>query len=81
VSILDRSTWSARGRSTTKGVKDQLTKLVRLRGEIAHTGRPLTPLHLAHVRKWVNFTRKLAQTHDLKLAAWLLETTYLVRNI
>lgn len=75
VSILDRSTWSARGRSTSKGVKDQLTKLVRLRGEIAHTGRPLTSLHLRHVRDWRTFVRKLAETHDAKLAAWLTETT------
>lgn len=80
-SIIDRSTWSARGRSTGKGVKDQLTKLVRLRGEIAHTGRPLTPLHLKHVRDWQNFTRRLATTHDEKMSAWLWETSStLLRN-
>lgn len=82
VSVLDRSTWNARGRNTAKGVKDRLTELVKLRGEIAHTGRPLTTLHLAHVRKWRNFVNRLAHTHDEKLTTWLWETSStLIRDL
>lgn len=82
ISILDRCTWGARGRNTAKGVKDNLDKLVKLRGEIAHTGRPSGQLHLKHVRDWRDFTRRLAEKHDEQLTLWLFETsTFLVRTL
>lgn len=81
-SILERCTWSAPGRSTSKGVKDALMRLVRLRGEIAHNGRPAGPLHLRHVRDWRKFIRRLAEKHDEQLSLWLFgNANALIRSI
>lgn len=54
-------------------VKEELADLVRIRGEITHTGRPPRQLHLKGVRSWREFVQHLARNIDGRVEFWVTE--------
>lgn len=66
--LLNKCRW---GKKKTELVKKQLAEFVTIRGAIAHTGQPPGTPHLANVRSWHNFIRRLAQNLDGHLEAWV----------
>lgn len=68
VRLLDRCSWS---RNDNDKVKRDLAHLVRERGSIVHTGKPLGTLHLARVRQWRNWIETIASSLDREITTWL----------
>jgi hypothetical protein len=51
--------------ASVKTAADAVNELVRLRGEIVHTGQVPAPLRKAHVRDWESFVSSLCEAVDL----------------
>ena len=65
--ILDQCAWKG---ATNRTVKEKLSKLVTLRGDIAHGGRP-AGLTLGMVRGYRDFVNRLAKEYDDELFEWV----------
>ncbi|MFF1877937.1 HEPN domain-containing protein [Leifsonia sp. NPDC058230] len=59
--------------ATNRTIKAKLDRLVTLRGDIAHGGRP-DRLALANVRDYRDFTERLARAYDAELFSFVAST-------
>lgn len=67
VRLLDKCRWKNK---SNDAVKSELASLVRVRGSIAHTGKPPGTLHLGGARAWRTFAQRLAEHLDGHVEQW-----------